>query len=235
MTSRCLTIEQLDRAGAWPDDDPRRLHIDNCPRCRALLASYRAFVEPSDAPPGADPAAAKRALAATLAHVIMRDPGSAPRFEALRGRVDARGRWARWWDGPILRPALALAAGIMLTIGALELADLREPSAPDGVLRGEPGAESAVVINATLEFDSAGTAHIRWDPLSIADAYRVVVFDATLQKVTDWEVGSATALAVDLRTDTRFSPRQGPLFWAVVASQNGDEIARSRLENLPQR
>ncbi|MHC4946294.1 MAG: hypothetical protein ACYTG7_25045 [Planctomycetota bacterium] len=55
MTQRCFQADELGDLLDLTADDPRQKHLDACPRCRALLAEYKEFLEPSqEGAPGAD-------------------------------------------------------------------------------------------------------------------------------------------------------------------------------------
>ena len=45
MKERCIEIEQLDALLRLDAASPRRRHVEECPRCRALLAVYQEFLE----------------------------------------------------------------------------------------------------------------------------------------------------------------------------------------------
>ena len=57
MSDRCITPEELAELSA---DDPRRGHVDGCPRCQAVMKSFVAFMDPADIPGAADLADAQR-------------------------------------------------------------------------------------------------------------------------------------------------------------------------------
>ncbi len=44
MSGQCIQIEDLARVAELPPDDPARLHLTDCPRCRARLAAFGDFI-----------------------------------------------------------------------------------------------------------------------------------------------------------------------------------------------
>ncbi len=67
MTDRCPSVVEIVELARLPEDDPRRIHLRECPRCRAVLISYRSFMDAgaAEATPGRE--RARRRLAAVLA------------------------------------------------------------------------------------------------------------------------------------------------------------------------
>jgi hypothetical protein len=76
MTDQCFEMEDVAEILTLSDDDPRRRHAEECPRCDAVLMSFSAFL---DADAGSDPADAEARLAAFLDTNIKDASADAPK------------------------------------------------------------------------------------------------------------------------------------------------------------
>lgn len=170
MNDRCEPIETLRQAAALPAGDPRRDHVEACPRCAARLAALASFLDGGDVPAGADPDAADRRLAAAL-----RDE---------RNRRSAGGR--RFGAG-----LLALAAVLLLlVVGPGLLGDHEGPPA-SGTLRGD-AAPDAFALRAEGRT-------LSWNAIPGADAYEVILYDDSLAPLGEpIAIRGATSLELDL-------------------------------------
>ena len=63
MNTGCFKPDEFE--GLAPDD-PRRAHLEKCPRCRSVLKSFAAYRGAKDVPDGAEVADAHEKLAAAL-------------------------------------------------------------------------------------------------------------------------------------------------------------------------
>ena len=59
MKGECVRIEHMADIELLPADDPRRRHVESCPRCRAVYAAYRDFMAPAAADAGPEQARAR--------------------------------------------------------------------------------------------------------------------------------------------------------------------------------
>lgn len=214
MTSDCIPVASLVSLDTLADDDPGRIHVERCPRCRARLASYRSFLRADDVE-GADPEDAEGRLSAALALLAAgRDADrGAPGF-ARALRLPAR---------RAMRSVLSLAAVLVVAAGlwrALMPSPAGEPGAL--VLRGD-----AVPPNAPLALPSRslpdGRLSLAWRRQPEADGYRVILHDADLAEVARVDAGADSTVVV-LSGVARF--------WRVVALREGDEIGHTELAPL---
>lgn len=209
MTGPCPKPSELPILLALPAADPRRRHLADCPRCRALGLAYAEFLEPAAGDdPQLDEADAR--LAGRLQAVVGRNRSAARPW--YRGGGDAAGR--------ILLAAaavLVLCAGI-IAVRETILAIDAHPPAGRGAWRGA-GADST---NAHWQ-RSDGDWRLSWDRERF-DRPVLQYLDRDLRELmrlplaADLEAPSAPADAVHLRL----------LFVAA-----GDTVARSAL--LPAR
>lgn len=239
-TEPCLSIEELEQLAALPAGDPRRQHLERCPRCRMLLHSYQAFVKE----PEAGPAARGSDLDARLATALDREifgRAAVPAAAAECEEVSLPGRRGLGWlrdafrGRPVLRIAAISAAVLLIVLGVREAGQLRPQGTGEIVLRGAGPAETDA-LSAQVRLLPQGAWDFSWSPVADADAYRIVLYDKDRIERTQLEaVGGSASLTV-ARADLP-APVGGEsvLFWRVIAFERGDEIGRSRLQLLPLR
>jgi hypothetical protein len=227
MRQSCYRPEELAELLELEAGDPRREHLAACPRCRALLAEYRQFLEPRGAVPGADLPDAERRLRAVLRREILGEERTVP--ETPGGRFLARLR--RIGSTPGFRPALAVAATVLLLFLGWEMYDRRPPGSGRPVLRQQsPPEEGAAGAGFALEaarFREGGAVELRWAPAAGAEAYRVLLFTADLQELAVLGPLTETRVLFQPRELSRPLEPGTVLVWHVAALQTGDEIARS--------
>lgn len=88
MTGRCPDPLELDLVLRLPENDPRRLHVNSCPRCRGLVNAMETFLDPGGVPELDGLPAADDELAARLDEALPL-PGnsfSSPPLPADRSR-----------------------------------------------------------------------------------------------------------------------------------------------------
>ena len=121
----CPPSETIPEWARAPRDDPRRDHIENCPRCQSWWTEYREF-EATEKPPGVDESeimAAVTALGSSIAPVSHRGTHARP-------RVLAAARWwiaacvgflavGLWWGTNAMRPVEAQWRGSIEDIPAM--------------------------------------------------------------------------------------------------------------------
>jgi len=151
----CHEIAELANLAGLPAGDPRRRHLESCPRCRGLAAAQGLFLEPGDTDDLEDLDGAEAELARRLDQVLAAPPATAA------GPVRRRGPWYA------LAAVLAVGA-IGLTTG--ELLQMRGGSAPavGERLRGE----EAIVLKVTV---AAANVQVTWSdaPLLPDDGFFV--------------------------------------------------------------
>ncbi|MCB9513646.1 MAG: hypothetical protein H6694_04950 [Candidatus Latescibacteria bacterium] len=95
MADSCPTVEVLADLAALPADDPRRRHVQDCPRCRARLLDYQDFLAGGAPVSAASLEDALDRLDAALRDATA-DPGPAPRSRAAKRCRCARSGARRW-------------------------------------------------------------------------------------------------------------------------------------------
>ncbi|MBN2171333.1 MAG: hypothetical protein JW819_08440 [Candidatus Krumholzibacteriota bacterium] len=227
MDKRCFLIEELEFVLSLPADDPRRRHLAECPRCRALLASYRQFVVPGDLPAGADPMDAARRLEAALARAMVAD--AAPAGGAAQARSAAPRRF--WWRllprSVPQRTALALATALAFVLVLPHVLPLPAGSGDDRILRGRDRIAAGPVLAAPRSLFGGGLM-LAWTASADADGYRVVIYDTALVQVATLDAGRDTTLLLPAARLDALREAHGELLWEVIALRGGDERERSR-------
>jgi len=220
LSRQCFEIEDLGGVIASIHGGRRPEHLDACPRCRALLASYRAFIDPPDVPEGSDVRAARN----------MQVPGLPKYQESPSKESDLRDtapRKPRLRFGlPWLRPIWAVGAVALLVLVFRQVGIETHKNEPSHVLRGDSQGTATVVEMLSPVRSTDGGLVLTWRPVPEADAY-AVVFYATDLKETGRKRASGEARLVLPPDETPSSASQGPVYWRVIALKAGSEIARS--------
>ena len=211
MPDKCLETHELEEVLALPEDHPRRRHLRDCARCRALMASYAEFLEPGEQP-GARPEDARRDLAAALDDRILGSKEKAGFMDRL---------FSRAW-----RPALAAAALVLIFIGSRALFF----GGPDEIrYRGEAFTDDFVFPAEVLE---DGAVQFRWHSVERADEYRLLILGSDLLEMEALSAGADTVFVLPASM-LRDLEAAGPLYWEVYVYRNTDRLTSSKVRSLP--
>ena len=206
----CYEPGHLPDPSDLPADDPRRRHLETCPRCRGRVAARELFLTPGDTGDLEGLAAADAELARRLEAALAR-PTQAAGVSSRR----------RFWYA--LAAILALGT-VGLTVS--EIQRLREGSLPrvGERLRGD---EPATQVEVT-----AGEQGLRlsWAAAPPAETYLFRFLGADLADVGQ-RVASRSSLALAVS-----DLPAGGVFCQVFALSHGDTLARSAIVRIqPQR
>jgi hypothetical protein len=211
LSQLCIDVDDIAAVLSLPPDDPVRIHVDACPRCRSLAASYRSFME-AEPVTGADLEKARSMLDARI------------RADAARWKpAQAPARAFRWRS--LLRPApLLAAAGVLLIAAALFWTTSRPPET--GSLR-QSGATAQAFALHPAQLATDGSLELGWTPMAGADAYQVRLYGPDFSEI--YRSANTTATSMTVNPD-RFAAKLPPtldLTWRVYALSRGDVIATS--------
>ena len=229
MVQDCIDIEKIADILELPEDDPRHIHLEECPRCSSALLAYRAFLK-AEAVPGADPSDAE----ARLSEFIQSKIDNASSVETvdediLRAPVTVEsperpGFLASIVRALFFRPAWIMAALVLTAAGLL----LWQPWIEDKpVLRGtSPAVETGSSLDlATPQLQDDGSLRLAWSPMAGADSYQVYIYDQDLTELI--RLAPVSEPTIDLRRSMLPSGASESLLWRVIALDGGDRIAVS--------
>jgi len=219
MRDDCMDIERIPDVLDLPEDDSRRRHVEGCPRCSVILASYRAFMR-EEAVAGTDPENADARLTAFLASKIGA-PGQAA--ATAKNESVSKRLLSCFTQAVSLRPVWVSALLVIVAAGLWWW----QPWTQDRtVLRGStPAALPQPLGLKAPEKLSGGATRLEWTPMTGADSYQVCIYDRDLKMVSRLRPAHETTLVVD----RSMLPADAPstLIWRVVALERGDEIGWS--------
>lgn len=225
MSDRRIEPEDLGDLAALPPEDPRVRALDS--RARAQLRAYQEFVAPGQVPEGARVADAERKLGEALEREIGAPVGSPTPAHSAPAAPRRGGGWLGELLAPRLRPALAMAAVLIVAGGVWLITSApRREGAP--LMRG-PGPtvpESGLVAAAPKPLPD-GSLRLSWTPAAEAASYTVVFLSPDLAEIT--RVTDLGTTHVDLRPGSLpngLKPGTWVL-WRVLAMRGEDEVARS--------
>jgi hypothetical protein len=209
----CPPVESFEELLRLDARDPRRAHLDDCPRCRARLIAFRSFVERRPMPAGADLGDARRRLSAAIRAEIEQ--------ESPRHRLWPR-RPRPWRMQLLWKPALGLVAAGVLVILLLRPAG---QGSGDGalVLRGEGPAPAALAADRAPD----GSLRLSWPAVPPAEGYRVMLYGRDLAEIARLEAGRDTVLVLSAERVARLGPSGGAVFWRVAALEGGEPVSLS--------
>jgi hypothetical protein len=225
MSDQCFRPDDLASVLAHLDDAPVRAHLEACPACRALVASYRAFLA-GDSATGPEVAAAEEDLCRRIEEMTSAPP-------ALDRKV-VRPRALRWWDPAGwsgrrgLAYGLASAAAVVVVAILLLGPSARRTHGP--LYRGE--APVAAVGSSAVRLDD-GSIRLTWRAHPEAAAYLVRVLSADLTPLVSLTVTSDTTTVLEARTLGGFERGGGPLLWDTAPIVRGDTLSAGAPQVLP--
>ncbi len=217
VNTDCPRIEELADIADLVADDPRRRHVEKCPRCRSRLSTCREFLAGRGECEAGQLDRALDSLGTDLDREIFgKDvrpvaPTSPPRLR---------------WRSPFVRGGLAVAASILLFFA---LDGARETIGPGEIrLRSDrPDPETGeLVLEATLPLADGGL-EFNWRPLAGADGYRLEILDARLEPLAALPVTPGHSLALSADQLREILPESCDFVWVVVALRGEDTILRS--------
>ncbi len=145
MKQRCHTPEEITALAELEPGDPRRAHVDACPRCQAVLLSFQEFLAAEPLPEGARPKLASKHLERVLQREILGSPSPDAAPEAAADPAGPnRQSWREHLAGPNRRSWREHLAGPNRRSWREHLAGLLRPP----VLA--PALAGAVVVLAIL-------------------------------------------------------------------------------------
>jgi len=235
MIGPCLSDDELGELENLPAGDSRMRHVEQCPRCRAGLRSYREFM--SDAgPPATDrERAARRELSAALDREIL---GVTTSQDSVAEPAPVVPAWRpfRWLLGapphPLLRPALAIASVALVAFGVTQIASQLGGGHPTGIVRGGTGNGVAAPMIVARVVLSGGRPALSWTRLASAEDYQVLLFGAGLTEIGRINAGAESLLVLEPSRLSAAATREPALVCRILARRGGDEIGRSNLVTL---
>jgi hypothetical protein len=215
----CVAAEEIGDILALPEDDPRRAHLETCPRCRALVVSHREFLAAHDDESAYGEPESRRLDAARERLLAEPRPASAHR----RSAAPVGGAWWDRWFAPALRPAWAIALVVIAAGVVLYAARPRTPGS-EPVLRGG-GSEPMRLSEPELRPD--GGVVLRWRSEAGAERYEVHFYSTSLVEVGQRVAGADTSVTLAPADLPEVYRAGGVLLYRVRAMRGGDAIATS--------
>jgi hypothetical protein len=235
MDSECFRIEEMEVLSRLGSDDARLDHLRSCPKCRALLASYRAFSEPRAVPQGTNLGDARARLQVFLSREIAGVDGAILGTRPPEGTAD--GGLLSFFAGLIrrpLRPALALLAIAVLLAGVSRVVDFGLSGDQEIVLRGgtDPNGQPALVLETPVPLED-GRVRLSWSAIANAEGYRVIFFSVGLTECGRVDVGRVAEVEIDPADVPCLTAGSGPVFYRVVALRQNEPSTASPPRAFP--
>jgi hypothetical protein len=244
VIDRCPPVETLPEIAILPLDgekvDPRRRHLEHCPRCQARLADYRDFMAGGTPCPPRELHAAMAALDATLRTAGGRDAalgaagdGAAGDRAAAHRAGDPRARVLHPVFGhPLARVGFALAALFLLLV-ALDALPERPRQREIRLRAGEGRPSAAALVLEAPRLLADGSLELAWQALPGADDYRLRLLRPDLSLLAERPCGEATHVRLAGSEFAALRTAGGVLVWQVEAWAGGDPLAISPPATFP--
>lgn len=216
MSTHCPPLEAFAELLRLDAEDPRRRHLEECPRCRARATAFRSFMEMEPAPAGADREDARRKLCAAIRHETEHGGGGAE----SRSPASLRRMLSPAW-----KPALGLTAAAML-IAILVRAPGDRGQTGEMMLRGA-GASAAAVEAPAATWGADGSVVLQWPTVAGADGYRVLIYNQDLEEIARLETAREATVILSAERSAAWVPAGEAVFWRVAALSHGDATSLS--------
>ncbi|MCP4548831.1 MAG: hypothetical protein GY835_20435 [bacterium] len=222
----CLSIEEIERALTALDDDPHRLHLEECPRCAALAAELRVFLDSDDShdtdlPPGSNTDDADARLSSFVAGEIL-----AGRSQEIEKGETTRNRFslsnvARLSDR---RTGALLVAAVLLLL-VFGFYQIREHwgTSSDRVMRGE---DEMADYGLLLEVKPDGSCSFSWHEVTGAQSYLLLVYAEDLSELGRYNCGNVTNIGFESAGEIL---PEGAAFWRIIGILPGSAQVPSKL------
>jgi hypothetical protein len=216
MKQGCPPLERFEELLRLDPGDPRRAHLEDCPRCSARVTAFQSFLTMRPLPEGIDLDEARRRLSQALRQEV------AGRERASRSRPSFPSGFFLW---PRWKPALGLAAALALGVILVRTTLDRRPD-QEIVLRGDSGAGPAVVLLQPVPAED-GALLLRWRKAQDAEGYRVLIYGPDLAEIARIEAGGDTALVLTAARLSQLARPGSAVFWRVATLGRGDQLSLS--------
>lgn len=212
MEAHCIDVEHIAEVAGLPDDHPQRRHVQSCPRCRSLVASYRAFLK-AEPLPGSGVERARAVLDERIRADAERWAARAPAASQTR---------EPWWRG-WLKPAPLVATAAVAAIAAIMVWNARSPQ--ESALR-DANSTAAPFSLHDARVD-AQSIHLSWTPMPGADGYEVRLYGPDLSEVYRHPATPQTEVDIPRASLPHDLPASLDLTWRVYALAGGDPVETS--------
>jgi hypothetical protein len=217
MNPECPPIEEFEALLSLDASDPRRVHLGDCPRCRARVLAFTSFMAIGPLPEGIRLDDARRRLTQS----IQRETG------AVQPNVERRAPLWSWFRAGRFtwRPVLALAsAALVIGIGTYRIAVRDRHSEP--VLRSaSPAVSTGTPLASSV--DGSGGLQVSWGAIPRSDGYRLHFYGTDLKEIAVIDAGPETSLRISRERLVTLGSSGTPVFWRVASVRSGDEVSLS--------
>jgi hypothetical protein len=228
LNEGCIDVERIATVLELPGEDPRRRHVESCPRCRNLARSYTEFMR-AEMGPAARPDAARDRLAEVILDAAGKmDVPEAARQEAPELRLESAP--TRWWSSWRLRSASLVAATAAITLLAVIL--WPDHSTVPPLLRDDRVPRAGTLSLLPAEAVTDGHVGLTWTRAHGADRYEVRVYSSELDEIYRHPAVTDTSVVIRL-SDIPTPPGSPGLVWRVYAFRGSDVIAVSPPGAIP--
>ncbi len=213
----CVLAAEIGDIPNLPDNDPKSVHVRECPRCRALLDSYLAFMSGGNEADADRLVEAENVLRDRIAAEIARtgDVGGSP--VPKKRRPETRGLRG-------VRRALLATAALLLV--AVFLYNINEGDEREIRLRGEPKTSEQEWGWGDNRVGADGSLLLSWEPLASADEYAIDLYDTDLELLRRFGPYKKTSATISNDDIVALgSPRI--ILLRVVARRRGDDVSVS--------
>ncbi len=217
MPNECPTIDELLILAKLSSTDERCGHLNECPRCQALLLTYNEFL----AGKGRCDSHLLEKVNLHLDYVL--DQEIFDRNQEISPEITTS---FFNWRSPAIRGALATAAVVLLFFSIN--GNWEKPIPNHNLLRSSRTTQSGIdFLQATCNIQADGGIQWNWLPVNGADSYRIEILDVGFELLASLPVEGDPVLRMSSARLKETIESPGSYFWVIIALQGGDVILRS--------
>ena len=225
MDHECIALQDLDLVLHAGEDDQRRDHLLECPRCRASLAMYQSFLEGN--PDLADKEMEAR-VAAGMHQYILENGTVARNADDVSDRSPVGEN--RFLNRTGFRSLMGLAAVLVVIVAIDRFVPGHESH--DLILRSSDISEADQLELSVAILTATGDIRLSWTSVPRADSYNVEILGSDLSVLQTESVSAAPTLDLPAGDIATWQSESASLLWRVTALAKGHVLARSAPRKL---
>ncbi len=172
MSERCYSAEEIGNILKFAPEDPRRQHVEECPRCSALAAEYRDYLDKGGEYPGPSLMDAQQKLRKVI------DKGNQPGISLAAGGKRRGGFFSR------VGQPVAITIAILAIVYGLSLVCARQPPHRDLFEHiAKPAFDPDDPLAPHHATPLARSIRLSWNPAPGAVSYDVIVFNDLMKEL----------------------------------------------------
>lgn len=187
MGERCFSTEEIGEILGFDPDDPRRRHVEECPRCSALAARYREYLDKGGEYPGPSLVEAQRKIREVI------DGGDRPGISLSAGKGGKPGGFMSRFG----QPMVVTFAIIVVAYGLLLVCDRKPPEQDLFERIAKPAFDPDEPLAPHHAVPLAKSVRLSWNSAPEAISYDLIIFDDLMNELSRFKHLESTEIEVE--------------------------------------